>query len=82
MLSPWVSMVSMSNFCQDFANIIMKNVTPARKRSLHAEVLDGCLNWKTFYEQYGVHLAGLVRGHNKSEDEVCHCWRFIQRSDS
>ena len=71
------------NPCQDFVQIIRDRVTPARKRSLHAEVLDGSLNWKQYYDQYGVHLSGLVPNpHNKSEQEVCHCWRFIQREDS
>ena len=61
----------------------MHTVTPARKRTLHAEVLEGSLNWKKYYEQYGVHMSGLVPNpHRKAEQEVCHCWRFIRRADS
>ena len=63
--------------------IIQEKVVPVRKRELRAEILPGSLDWKEYYEQYGLNVQGIVpnpRGREGPEMNVNHCWRFIRRS--
>ncbi len=69
---------------QDFVQIIKQKVTPCRGRELIAEILHGAHDWKTYYEQYGIYVSGLVPNPHKkdaSEMSVNHCWRFVRRAD-
>ncbi|CAK9057168.1 unnamed protein product [Durusdinium trenchii] len=71
-------------FGEDFVSVIKANVTPCKGRELVVELLPGSHNWKEFYEQYSLNIAGLVPNphvKDKSQMTVNHCWRFIKRSD-
>ena len=64
--------------------IIQENVRPVRNRILKVELMSGSLDYKKYYEQYGVNVGGLVpapRGKEAGHD-VNHCWRFIRRSEA
>ena len=68
---------------EDFVSVIKANVTPCKGRELVVELLPGSHNWKEFYEQYSLNIAGLVPNphvKDKSQMTVNHCWRFIKRS--
>ncbi|CAJ1415143.1 unnamed protein product, partial [Effrenium voratum] len=68
---------------KDFVRIIQENVRPVRNRILKVELMSGSLDYKKYYEQYGVNVGGLVpapRG-KEADHDVNHCWRFIRRSD-
>ena len=65
---------------QDFVRIVKEKVKPVRKRELVAEHLPGSLNWKEYFAQYGLYIAGLVPNPHAHEMNVNHCWRFIRRS--
>ncbi|CAJ1432458.1 unnamed protein product [Effrenium voratum] len=66
---------------EDFVQCVLEKVKPARGRQLAAELLQGSLNWKEYYEQYGLSVGGLVPNAHRPDDSVNHCWRFIRRSD-
>ncbi|CAJ1328903.1 unnamed protein product [Effrenium voratum] len=66
---------------EDFVQCVLEKVKPARGRQLAAELLQGYLNWKEYYEQYGLSVGGLVPNAHRPDDSVNHCWRFIRRSD-
>ncbi|CAK9117620.1 unnamed protein product, partial [Durusdinium trenchii] len=67
-------------FGQDFVQVILENVKPARGRKLKAELLPGTLDFKSYVSQLGVEVAGLVNTYHDVADPN-HCWRFIRRSD-
>ena len=80
------AMNTKTNVCwlgfQDFVQCVLEKVKPARGRQLAAELLQGSLNWKEYYEQYGLSVGGLVPNAHRPDDSVNHCWRFIRRSDT
>ncbi|CAK9049340.1 Uncharacterized protein SCF082_LOCUS27352 [Durusdinium trenchii] len=65
---------------EDFVQVILENVKPARGRKLKAELLPGTLDFKSYVSQLGVEVAGLVNTYHDVADPN-HCWRFIRRSD-
>ncbi|CAJ1382321.1 unnamed protein product [Effrenium voratum] len=44
---------------KDFVRIIQENVRPVRNRILKVELMSGSLDYKKYYEQYGVNVGGL-----------------------
>ena len=65
---------------KDFVDIIKAKVHPVRNRELRAEVLFGSLDIKSYYDQLGLYVSGLVSSRNPDRS-LNHCWRFIRRSD-
>ncbi|CAK9042612.1 unnamed protein product, partial [Durusdinium trenchii] len=49
---------------EDFVDIIKAKVHPVRNRELRAEVLFGSLDIKSYYDQLGLYVSGLVSSRN------------------
>ena len=62
----------------EFRDWILKEVTPARGRELHVEVLEGTWDVRTWLHDADVQIKGLAATHK--EPDACHVWRMVSRS--
>lgn len=70
---------------QDFLKILDAQIKPSRGRELKNDMLSGSLDFKTYYEQLGIQVSGLVpnaRAKTGDETRVNHSWRFVRRCES
>ena len=70
---------------QDFLKILDTQIKPSRGRVLKNDMLTGSLDFKTYYDQLGIQLSGLVpnaRAKTGDETRVNHSWRFVRRCES
>ncbi|CAL1144838.1 unnamed protein product [Cladocopium goreaui] len=68
----------------DFLKILDTKVSPVKGRELKNGMLEGTWDYKTWVEQLGLQISGLVpnaRAVGGDEHRVNHSWRFIRRCD-
>ena len=63
---------------QDFRQCIEMNLTPARGRRLHTEVLTGTYDFRSWFEGLGLKTSGLSIA--KQNEAVNHSFQLIPRS--
>ena len=70
---------------KDFLKILDTKVSPVKGRELKNGMLEGTWDYKTWVEQLGLQISGLVpnaRAVGGDEHRVNHSWRFIRRCDT
>jgi len=74
-----------SIYAQDFLKILDAQIRPSRGRELKNGMMHGSLDFKTFFDQFGIQVSGLVpnaRAKTGDETRVNHSWRFVRRCES
>ncbi|CAL1156826.1 unnamed protein product [Cladocopium goreaui] len=69
---------------EDFLKILDTKVSPVKGRELKNGMLEGTWDYKTWVEQLGLQISGLVpnaRAVGGDEHRVNHSWRFIRRCE-
>ncbi len=66
---------------KDFLRILEAKVSPSKNRVLKCAILDGILDYKSYFEQLNLSMSGLVPNAKGGEHDVNHSWRFVTRAD-